>query len=181
MVDVNFNSEVKSIICVFLNQPRGTIKECSANISYGTNCGQWLGLYTNEDTGDSVSIPELPLIEGVSKYCFTVTARSGNVTVNVEGTLNLIALNIIGEKQYDCVENKIVSYFLCTNLIGIATPAAVVPVVVVFGVGALITILVWSYYQFKRSLIIIRFSNPDKPGSLAQMLKVFKVICMHAR
>ena len=97
-VDVNFNSEMKTIICTFLNQPKDTTKECSLNIIYGPNCDQQLGLYTNEGTGDSVSTPELPLIEGVTEYCFTVTARSNNITVNVEGTLNLIALNIIGKK-----------------------------------------------------------------------------------
>ena len=66
------------------------------------------------------------------------------------------------------------------NNVGIATSAAVLPVVTLFGVGVLITILFLLYnYQFKRSLIIIRFSNPDTPGSLAQMLKVFKVILIN--
>ena len=90
-VDVDFNSDMKAIICTFLNQPEDTTKECSINITYGPNCGQLLGFYTNEDTGDSVSSPELPLIEGVSEYCFTAIARSNNVTVSVEGTLNLIS------------------------------------------------------------------------------------------
>ena len=97
-VDVNFNSDIKTIICTFFNQPKDTPKECSVNITHGTNCDQLLGSYTNEGTGDSVSIRELPLIEGVSEYCFTVIARSNNVTVSVEGILNRIALNIIGKK-----------------------------------------------------------------------------------
>ena len=81
-----------------------TTKECSINITYGPNCGQQLGLYTSEGTGDSISSPELPLIEGVSEYCFTVTARSNNVTVSVEGTLNLIeVLNIIGKTITDSI------------------------------------------------------------------------------
>ena len=100
IVDVNFNSEMKTIICAFLNQPMNITKECFVNITYGPNCGQILGSYTNEGTEDSVSTHELPLIEGVSEYCFTVTARSNNVTVSVEGTLDLIVLNnIIGKKQ----------------------------------------------------------------------------------
>ena len=104
-VDVNFNSDMKTIICTFLNEPKDTTKECSFNITHGPNCDQLLGLYTNEGTGDSISTPELPLIEGVSEYCFTVTARSNNVTVSVEGTLNLIAFNIIGKKINDSVRN----------------------------------------------------------------------------
>ena len=77
-----------------------TTKECSLNITYGPECGQLLGLYTNVGTGDSVSSPELPLLEDISEYCFTITARSNNVTVSVEGTLNLFEVsNIIGRKK----------------------------------------------------------------------------------
>ena len=92
---------MKTIICTFLNQSEDTTKECSVSIRYGQNCGQLLGSYTNKDTGDSVSTSELPLIEGVSQYCFTATARSNNATVSVEGTLNLIALNNIGKKKFN--------------------------------------------------------------------------------
>jgi hypothetical protein len=104
-VDINFNSEMTTIICTFLNQPMDTIKECSINITYGPNCGQLLGLYTNVGTGDSVSSPELPLIEDVSEYCFTVTARNNNETVSVEGTLNLFDVsNVIGKEITYSVE-----------------------------------------------------------------------------
>ena len=99
-VDIDFNSGTTTIICTFLNQPMDTIKQCSINITYGPNCGQQLGSYTSEGIGDSVSSPELPLLEDVSEYCFTVTARSNNVTVSVEGTLNLFS-NIIGRKKYN--------------------------------------------------------------------------------
>ena len=66
---------------------------------YGPNCGQLLGSYINEGTGHSISTPELPLIEDITEYCFTVTARSNNVAVSVEGTLNLIEVfnNVIGK------------------------------------------------------------------------------------
>ena len=103
-VDINFDSEMTTIICTFLNQPMDTTKECSINIAYGPNCGQQLGSYTGEGTGDSVSSPELPLIEGISEYCFTATARSNNVTVSVEGTLNLFEVsNVIGKTITDSV------------------------------------------------------------------------------
>ena len=150
-------------------------KECFVNITYGPNCGQQLYSHISETTGDSVSTPELPLIEDISEYCFIVTARSNNVTVSVEGTLNLIeVVNVIGKKNYGFHEKNY--HLVCTifDNIGIATSAVVVPLVAIFG-GAMIIILL-LLYQFKRSLIIIRFSNPDKTGSLAQMLKVFKVI-----
>ena len=112
-VDVNFNSEVKAIICTFLNQPMDTTKECFINITYGPNCGQQLGSYTSEGTGDSVSSPELPLIEDVSGYCFTVTARSGSVIASVEGTLNLIEVsNVIGKKVMDSVRNINTVFYL---------------------------------------------------------------------
>ena len=62
---------------------------------------------------------------------------------------------------------------------GIAIPAAVVPVVVVVVVGAmmiaLLFVLLCYNSWFKQSLIVIKFSNPDEAGSLARVLKVFKV------
>ena len=68
-------------------------------------------------------------------------------------------------------------YYFYTKLIhvGIATPAAVVPVVMLLGV-AIIIIIALLYHQYKKALVIIKFSNLDKPGSLAEMLQVFKVI-----
>ena len=59
---------------------------------------------------------------------------------------------------------------------GIATPAAVVPVVTVFVVGGVVIVLIMLYYQLSQSLIVIRFSGSEKPGTLAQILKVFKVM-----
>ena len=77
-------------------------------------------------------------------------------------------------------QSQILCYYLnClfdNNYSGVATAAAVVPVVTVSIVGAVTLLLLLYYYQLRQSLIVIRFSNPDEPGSLAQMLKVFKVI-----
>ena len=118
-VDINFDSETTTIICTFLNQPMDTTKECSFNVTYGPDCGQLLGLYTSMGTGDSVSSPELPLIEDISEYCFTVTARSNNVTVSVEGTLNLFEVsNVIGKTITDSVRKIIITsiqQFRCCN------------------------------------------------------------------
>ena len=98
-VDINFDSDLKTIICVFLNQPMDFTKECVINVTYGPNCDQQLDSYSLEGTGDAVATPQLPLIEGTAEYCFTITARSDNVTVIVEGTLNLIeVLNVIGKQ-----------------------------------------------------------------------------------
>ena len=110
-VEINFNSEMKTIICTFLNQLMDTTKECFLNITYGSNCGQQLGSYISEGTGDSISSPELPLIEDVSEYCFIITARSNNVTVSVEGTLNLFEVsNVNGKKLLILWENYYLAY-----------------------------------------------------------------------
>ena len=73
------------------------------------------------------------------------------------------------------------AFFVKTlDYVGIATSAAVPVLSVVIALFALpiILFLTYLYYQHKQSHIIIRFSNPDKPGSLAKMLKVFKVTCI---
>ena len=40
------------------------------------------------DTGDSVTTPQLKLLDNISEYCFIVTASSGNMTVAVKGNFN---------------------------------------------------------------------------------------------
>ena len=189
-VEIDFNSKMKTIICKFLNQPVNTTNECSFNVRHGPECDQLLGLYTNASTGDSVSSPELPLIQNISEYCFTVTARSNNVTVSVEGTLNLFEVSNdipFGKTITDSVEKIIITLtVLFDNLdvtvatIELNTAAVIAPVVtasvLVVGGVVMTALLLLYYYLFRQSLIVIRFSNPDKPGSLALMLKVFKVI-----
>jgi hypothetical protein len=56
--------------------------------------------------------------------------------------------------------------------------APFVLVTVIFGALALIfALLLW--YKYEPPIpVILRFSNEDKPGSLAKMLKVFKVKCI---
>ena len=44
------------------------------------------------------------------------------------------------------------------------------------GIAIIIVIALLYYYRYKKSLVIIKFLNLDKPGSLAEMLQVFKVI-----
>ena len=63
---------------------------------YGPDCDQSLGVYSSSSTGpsDSLSTSPIDLVDNVAEYCFTVTASSGNVTVDVEGTLNLINIGI---------------------------------------------------------------------------------------
>lgn len=86
-MNVNFDATERSVICTFLNQPSQRVKECNANITYGSDCDQFLGVYEGEDTGDAVRTPSLGTVPGVAEYCFTVTAISNNVTVQIEGNL----------------------------------------------------------------------------------------------
>ena len=40
------------------------------------------------DTGDSVTTPQLKVMDTITEYCFIVTASSGNMTVAVKGSIN---------------------------------------------------------------------------------------------
>ena len=109
---------VRSITCTFLNQPLENTKHCSANITYGANCDQSLGAYSGSSTGpsDFLSTSPIDLLNDIAEYCFIVTASSGNVTVVVEGTLNLI--NIGNYEHITC--DRCSNYFFCC-LQGVST------------------------------------------------------------
>ena len=84
---MRFTPDDRSIVCSFINQPTSTLKHCSANITYGENCDQLLGIYDTVSNGNSVRTPPLETRADVADYCFIVTATSNNVTVMVEGSL----------------------------------------------------------------------------------------------
>ena len=101
LVTVNFDPNRRNIICTFLNQPYGIIKQCNANISYGKNCNSFLNTFIGMNAGDTVETEQLEVVPGVVEYCFLVTATSNNVTVLVEGNLQNI-----GTYVYDCKCSK---------------------------------------------------------------------------
>lgn len=80
-----FDFTTKSIICTFCNQPSG-IKHCTANITYGADCDQHIGIFRGMGTGVSVATSPLVLIGDITEYCFVVNTSSGAVTVFIEGT-----------------------------------------------------------------------------------------------
>lgn len=101
-VDINFDTQnsMRIFVCKFNNQPSETQKECLINITYGDNCEQHLDVFNSVGTGSAISSPPLELLNDVVEYCFSATAKSGNYTVIVEGTLNLFEANIIGRVQH---------------------------------------------------------------------------------
>lgn len=85
---MTFDPTTRSVLCSFLNESlidQG--KKCIANITYGINCNQPLGVFSGVGAGNSVITPSVEFIDTVSEYCLLVSAISGNVTVMVEGTL----------------------------------------------------------------------------------------------
>lgn len=159
LVNVNFDATERSVICTFLNQPSQRIKECIANITYGSDCDQFLGVYEGVDTGDAVRTPSLGTVRGVAEYCFTVTAISNNVTVQVEGNLVNIGTGESGD-----------------NIASIVAPLIVVLVLLVLVILIIFIVLLVRWYRRKKSptIVTIKFAIKDKPGSLAKALKVFK-------
>ena len=98
LVNVNFDATERSIICTFLNQPPQRVKECIANITYGSNCDEQLDVYRGMGSGDAVRTPPLQTVPGVAEYCFIVTAISNNVTVQLEG--NLVNIGQVRTHKY---------------------------------------------------------------------------------
>ena len=85
-VRVSFDSATNRLRCIFSSLPNDVLKQCTANITYGINCDQQFSdLYSNESTGEFVTIPPLELMSDVTEYCFIVTASSNNLTATVRG------------------------------------------------------------------------------------------------
>ena len=82
-------------------------KQCIANITYGNDCDMQLAVYSSGGPTTSLSTPSITFINDIAEYCFTITARSGNNLVVVEGTLNVINLGkdllllLMLNKNYD--------------------------------------------------------------------------------
>ena len=90
LVDVTFIPNTRSIMCTFMNQPQDVVKQCSISITYGTLCDQVLGVYRSAGPSDILPSPSIEFLNDVAEYCFTVNASSGNLTIVIEGNLNLI-------------------------------------------------------------------------------------------
>lgn len=69
------------------------VKQCTANITYGADCDQNIGIFRGMGTGDSVVTTSLVLIDGVTEYCYVVNTSSGTVTVFIEGTFQIGVIN----------------------------------------------------------------------------------------
>ena len=103
-VDVRFEQTLTGvIICEFMSAPFNDTEQCIANITYGTDCSQTLGIYEGGGIGHSIRTSLLNInTDEDTEYCFTVTASTQVVTVKVEGRLNLLtAYNAInGDTLY---------------------------------------------------------------------------------
>ena len=63
------------------------MKQCIANITFGSKCDQHLGMYSGMGTGNKVRTSPVGRAPGVDEYCFVVNATSRNITVLVQGNL----------------------------------------------------------------------------------------------
>lgn len=87
-------------------------KQCTANVTYGANCDQHLGTFRGSGTGDSVATLPLELIDSVTEYCYLVTTSSGAVTVNIDGTLNVLTTSTSGNHYLFGFDVVVKIYFL---------------------------------------------------------------------
>ena len=74
---------------LILTEPLNNMKECVVNVTYGDNCNILLGVYEASDKGDRLETPPLGFIEDVDHYCYSVTTRNQNLSIIVEGVINL--------------------------------------------------------------------------------------------
>ena len=87
-LQLNFNSSTSTLHCLFLNERDEARKRCS--IVYG-RCGQELSRsaegYSTTEQLNRVSVDLTEFTEG--SHCYIVTAKTGSITVKVEGTLGI--------------------------------------------------------------------------------------------
>ena len=176
-VEIGFIPDTLTLTCRFIGQSLGFAQECLINITYGDDCEEQLDIYTSDhdsDTGLLVT-PRIDLVDGVSRYCYFATATSGNTIVIIEGIFNLFEVNVGKTLTIVAINFTDMIIIMLTLYTGITAAATVVPAVLIICifVALISTILLWQRY--KTSIVIIHFSNVAKIGSLASMLRVFKV------
>ena len=115
---VNFNQTTMRFNCTFFAQVPNRFKQCKANITHGNNCDQQIGSFNGNGSGDTVvtEIIELQPIEGVNAYCFSVIASSGNKTVIVEGTLDVISFGKNYTACFNYCNDTLFSSIMLTRL-----------------------------------------------------------------
>ena len=178
---MSFSQDDQSIVCSFFNQPTATLKNCSANITYGSNCDQLLGVYSTETSGNTLRTPPLVTRADTTEYCYVVTATSSNVTVMVEGIFTDIGIYLKSVvHQYEICKH--LNFELSDsgssnlNIAAIATPVIILIVVLLITIVFLFLLLGYKVQQNRKmSEYIVKFSVTDEVGSLAKVLKVFKV------
>lgn len=70
------------------------MKQCIANITYGSSCNQQLGVYIGMGAGDKVKTLPIGRATGVDEYCFVINATSRNATVLVQGDLQNLGITV---------------------------------------------------------------------------------------
>ena len=80
-----------------MNLPSDDLKQCTANVTYGTNCDQqFSNLYTNKSTDEFATTIPLELTSNITEYCYLVVASSGNITAAVRGRISIFVAQIDG-------------------------------------------------------------------------------------
>ena len=88
---MRFDPTIRAIACSFLNlSTSAESKSCIINITYGSDCDQYLGVYDAVGEESSLSTPAIEFINDVSSYCVSISASYGAKTVIVEGNLDLV-------------------------------------------------------------------------------------------
>lgn len=181
-VDVRFDAAMRSFSCDFLNQSilMGR-KVCIANITYGENCDQHLGIYSDTSIGSSVTTPTIEFISGESFYCISVSASNSNRTVIVEGNLDLLNIGNVTMILYSL---KLRVHIIMntgqrsTTSAGVVAPvvSVLVTVVVCMIVAIIVGVSLYLVYTHKshKEERIITFTT-SKSSSLTDVLQVFKV------
>lgn len=137
------------------------LKHCTANITYGTNCDQQLGSYSNTSTGDYVTTPSLELMSDITEYCYLVVASSGNTTAAVRG--KFVFVQTFHSDSGDRTR----------MIVAIIIPTVVVTLLIVSVIIA--AVYGWRcYFQIVHYTIEMTIKNDFE--SLIQALEVFQVI-----
>lgn len=72
--------------CMFLEPFKNGQLSCIANISYGDNCQQFLGMFTGQlNEFEDTSAIVLELEDDIIDYCYNVIASNNSLSIYVEG------------------------------------------------------------------------------------------------
>lgn len=83
---VTFQQNQKALLCTFLDPFKSDSQSCIASVYSGDKCQDYVGLFNSTAADSNVQIIELSIKRNTSRYCYSLLANNGTMSLIIEGS-----------------------------------------------------------------------------------------------